>query len=719
MGLFNFISKTGGNSFEGAFVGTSAIKGDGNLMYRGDINTSGRLFNDRWSYNIGGFYRIDDGVRNLDYKWSQGGQMKFNLVKTNQLGIFKLYGKYLNDRVNRYNGLPAQNWADPEAAFGFNFSNTALMLPEVDGEFPDGRNISRDPNATLEYNPENGIQTKDISIGLDVVQSLDNDWTFHNNFKISSKKADWQTTIANQPMALDNFLPYLLSGSESPFGGNIVFREVENGNILARVNNLGAANAFLGLPTSFEYLEGKLPNDALMGIAPWKRLDDVNEWMNQLSISKTFLNHRLTVGGFIGMSDFDAFTQASYAYATYEEQPRLLSVTMEEPNTPIASLSDENGLSNYGGLLYRNGSVRTSQLALFAREEWTIQEILTIDLSARFESISHKGSRYRFDTIDKEGGVDGDLKTAYDNGLLVKNGKDDFNFTYDYTSFSIGTNFLLDEQISLFARVSNGHKAPELDYYFNNFTDGFSASTEIDRKGDVQNIFQVEGGIKLNRRKFNLLTTAFWSRLENIPFSQFVFDQQNGQIFFTDLQLNTTNTFGLEVEGLYAPTGFFNLRFTTTLQSPEATKFTVYNVGEDTGSRDDDTVEDFSGKTLPNNPGIMAELTPMYIKEHWNAFLTWRYMGERKANIANAFSLPDFHVFNLGGNLSIGKSLNLSLIINNVFNSKGLMNFFGPNEFGSNANAATFDFVQNNPDATFVVFPINPRVVQLSVGYSF
>ncbi len=710
--IFNFISKTGGPKNTGQVALTSALQGENNTMIRADFNTGGPLFNQTWSYNVGGFYRSDQGVRNVDYNWSQGGQVKFNLIKKNSNGLFKLYGKYLNDKVNRFTGLPAVDWNEPEAAFGFDFNTTALMLPEVESSLPDGRNIENDPNAFLTYNPANGIRTKDLAAGLDIIQSFA-DWTVRNNFKFTTKETDWQTTIANQRLGLESFLPYFLSGAESPFGGNVIFKEVNTGNTLARVNNLGAANVFRGLPPSFEYLEGRLPNDALMGIAPWKRLDEVDEWMNQLSLSKSFRNHKLTFGTFIGSANIDAYTQASYAYATYEAEPRLLQVSIEDPNSPNQQLSDENGLSGYGGLLYRNGTARTNQFALFVREEWTIRDILTIDIGARYERINHNGNKDRFGPLNRDGGLDNDLMTAFDNGILVKTGTDDFDFTYDYLSYSIGTNYLVDDQISLFARFSKGNKAPELNYYFNNF-----ANIPIDRAGNVQNILQMEGGLKLNRRTFSLLATAFWSRLGNIPFSEFVFDEDDGQLFFTPVQFNTTNTFGVEVEGLYAPSGIFNLNFSATLQNPEATKFTIYNAAG-TADTDDDFIEDYSGKTLPHTPGIMLNVTPEIRKEFWYAYATWRFMSEREANFANAFSLPTFSVFNVGGGMEIWDDLNVSLIINNIFNGKGLMNFFGPNEFGSNANAATMEFIEANPDASFVVFPINPRMLQLRIAYGF
>ena len=94
-------------------------------------------------------------------------------------------------------------------------------------------------------------------------------------------------------------------------------------------------------------------------------------------------------------------------------------------------------------------------------------------------------------------------------------------------------------------------------------------------------------------------------------------------------------------------------------------------------------------------------------------------MGEREGNAENAFQLPAFSTFGLDFQYWVNTKLGLALKVQNVFNSEGLMNFFGPNEFGSNANAATAEFIDANPDASFVVFPILPRSIYLSAHYRF
>ncbi len=95
-------------------------------------------------------------------------------------------------------------------------------------------------------------------------------------------------------------------------------------------------------------------------------------------------------------------------------------------------------------------------------------------------------------------------------------------------------------------------------------------------------------------------------------------------------------------------------------------------------------------------------------------------MGEREGNIANAFQLPAYGIFNMGAGMyyQLG-NWTVNALVTNLFNSEGLANFFGANSFGANANGVTSDFIQANPDASFVVVPVLPRGVLLRLGYRF
>jgi len=713
-GIFNFISKTGSNQFGAEMLVTGGLQGENNMLGRYDVNVGGPISDNGLNYNIGGFYRYDQGARNTDVNWEKGGQLKANISKRMKNGFIKIYGKYLNDKVNRYQGVAAKNWSDPEAAFGFDFNTSAIILPKISTKISDGRKLVRDPSATYDYDTDNGIQTKDFALGLQISHDF-NGWVLNSNFKVSDKRSDWNSTLGNQPLGLEGFLPYLLNGGDPTFQniplGNVVFRDARSNEIVARVNNFGILGPFEGLPPSFEYLEGSLPNDALLGIAPWKKVDDATEYMEELTISKQINNHDLTGGVYLAHSDIESFTSASFAYATYENNPRALYVTLENEGSPVIELSDNTGISNYGGLLYNHGTAKINQFAFFLNDNIQIGDKMNIDAGVRFDKANHKGDKDRSSPSFAPGGIDADETTAYDNSTLIATQKDAFDFSYDYLSWSIGINYLLTEDIAVFGRASNGHKAPEMNYYFNNFN-----GLPIDKAGTEQDIFQGELGLKVISPKFSLFTTAFYSQLDNIAFSEFVLDQGDGSIFFTPIQLNKTTTIGIEIEGNVTLSRNFDLNLKATLQNPKATRFNIYNAA-DTVDPDDDTISDFSGKKIPHNPSLMLELSPIYSVDKFNMFATWRYMGERQGNVSNAFQLPGFSTVNAGIGYQISNSINVTLIANNILNSKGLMNFFGPNEFGSNSNAATAEYIAENPDASFVVFPINPRSVFLKVGY--
>lgn len=704
---FNFISKTGINNSE--VVVTSGIEGDGNLIHRIDGLFSGRV-NENLTYNIGGFYRDSEGARNTPLNWSRGGQIKGNLNKKIRNGYVKVYMKYLNDKVNRWTGVAATNWKDPKVAFGQSFKSTALLLPPLNTQIADGRSVRDNSLASIDFNPDDGIKTIDYTIGAEVFKVI-NKWSINNNIKFSHKSADWRTLIGNQPIGLEQFTPYLLNGVSPDFSvlpiGNVVFRDVNTGQIIAGVNNFG----ILGNPASFEYTEGSLPFDSVMGTAPWIKKDDLTEMMNRFFLKRDFNKHHLTLGSFLSYSDVKSFTSGSYAYATYENNPRMLYVTLENEGDDVIELSDRSGVSNYGGLFYSNARAQVFQMSTFIDDEWTLSENFKLNASIAYNLINHDGSKDRFEpTAD----IDSNPNTAYNNSTLSSTGEeDDFSYTYHTVSGSLSLQYLLDENTSTFGRFTLGNKVPELNYYFDNFQ-----NVPIQEKGTVQRITQSEIGIKLQRDKYVLTATGFWSVLSNVGFSEFVFDESNGTLFYTPIQFNKTNTLGLTFEGVYLGINHFPIKLNATIQNPRASKYKIYDAN---GSADisDDTVIDYSGNTVPHNPKFTFSINPTYIYKKLKISAKWNYTGERQGNIVNAFQLPSFNTTNIGLTYNINSSLQVELISNNIFDNIGLMNFYGPNEFGSNSNAATKNYIDNNPDGSFVVFPIMPRTVYLKLGYMF
>jgi outer membrane receptor protein involved in Fe transport len=451
-----------------------------------------------------------------------------------------------------------------------------------------------------------------------------------------------------------------------------------------------------------------------MGTSAWYKDNKADEWMNQLTLRKKSENHDINFGLSLGLSDTSHFTQGSFAFVTYEPNPRLLEVSLENPTQPFLALSDKNGVSNYGGLFFVNAKAKVSQIATFVNDRWKITDKIYADLGLRYETINHKGNKDRYAPFSQTGGLDGDTTTGYDNAINTPTGeKDNFNYNYNYLSYSAGINYKLNENTALFSRFSRGNKAPELNYYFNNFD-----NVPINQKGEIQKISQVEIGVKLYTKNASFTATSFWSQLKDISVTNFEFDESNGSIFYTPIQFNTSKTIGLEWESVFTPVNHLNFRFNGILQNPEATNWNIYDAA---GSVDtaDDTITDYSGNTLPFNPKLMFNLSTEFEKDKFSTFLKWQYMGKRFGNVSNGFELSAYSIFNLGTGYKINKNLSAHILVTNLFNSEGLANFFGDNSFGANANGATPEFVAANPDASFVVFPVLRRRGMLQLHYNF
>ena len=708
--IFNFTAREGLAFFEGDVHVKTGIQGAGNMFYRSDLAFSGPL-KKNWFYAVGGHFRYDEGPRETDFRWSEGGQLKFNLRKEWKHARLKFYGKWLDDLTNRYTGLAATHWEGPQAAFGQDFNTSAIMIPSFSGVLPDGRQGAAP--GTIAYDPANGIQVQDKMAGVTTDLKLNNTWTLNAQFKYSDKKAEWQSSIGNQPIGLESFLAYFLSSFDSPWG-QVVFRDARSDQVLASVNNIGALNAFEGLPPTFEYLGGSLPNDALQGTGTWYKEDASQDLMGKVQLDFKHGTNDASLGLFYGNADVSSFTTASYAYATYENNSRMLSVSLENPGTPTILLSDNLGLSNYGGLFYENGRADIRHLAPYFSYSLNPFSDWRLELGLRYEFIKHSGSKDRFGPISRAGGLDGDTLTGYDNGQLASTGAvDPFEYSYSPLSYSIGINYLVSEKASAFFRFGKGNKVPEISYYLNNFS-----NVPVGSKGPVQQSDQLEAGIKWRSDRLHVFATAFYSQLSNIAFSEFVFDQNTGSVFFTPPQINKTRTAGVELEAVFTLLPSLSLQVTSTIQNAESTVFTVYDA-QGTTDPEDDMILDYSGNTLPHNPSFTLEIQPKYLGNRFSLYGWWRYLGAREGNLENAFQLPGFSTIDLGGSYQITEQLTAGVHFRNALNSTGLMNFFGPNSFGSNANQASGTYIAANPEASFVVFPVLPRSGYLTLGFSF
>ncbi len=637
-------------------------------------------------------YRYDQGPRRVDYSMNNGALLKVGASKTLKNGLISFSLKSLSDRVNRYTGVPATNWNDPEPAFGFSFQQSTTLPPPILGQ--------------SEFNPANGIGANELAGRVDIDLQL-GQWRLTNKMKYSSKSLNWNTAIGGQPIGLDNFIAYFISGD--PFPAGII--DINGGEVV--VDNSGAFAVFQGLEPSFDYISGRLPNDAVMGTGLWQKDDQIKDFMNELKVYRVFENIETSSGLFFGRGNTTIGTNASFYYTTYEEQSRPLEVKLINPGEAPRQLSTQAGVSNIDGLFYEGADINISHISLFTDWRLLLTDAIKFDLGLRWENIGHHGSKDRFAPDTRTGGIDGDPLSSFDNNPLVAYGQDEFDFRYAYLSYSLAMHLDLSDRTALFTRHSLGRKAPELNYYVNNFS-----NQAVNEPGRVQDVWQTELGIKYRATNGALAATLFRSELKNVGFVDFVFDDQTNQIFYTPTLFNETSTNGIELEAEYQLTDKLQWQGSATWQRARLDKYNLYDAAE-TLDQSDDRILDFSGGVVPHNPDFMFRTGVVYSSDNWYGGINYQWVGKRYGNFQNAFVLPGYGIVGADVSYALTQKMSLGLRARNLLNSTGLANFFGPNEFGSSANQASAEFIAANPSGSFTVFPIMPRAIYFSLDYQF
>ncbi|PUB26759.1 TonB-dependent receptor-like protein [Elizabethkingia sp. YR214] len=720
-GIFNYISKTGGNKFGGEIRAKYGIQGANNSGYhRIDANFGGPL-GDNWFFNIGGFYRYDLGARYAGYPFNNGGQIKANIVKKYNKGSLKVFLKYLDDKNGYAQLIPTRNYTDPEPAEGFS-SSSSLLIPKLQYNSPDfihGGNI--------DYNSGRLVSNKYRSVGLNWDHNLGNEW----KLLLASKYADndvVQNSVGNSFLtSLDDMTPYFLIGGVGI--GTYSFKDALTGQELASVNStLGAG----GLPV-YQITKNQLPgqsiqnNSFLMSTLNFYE-NKVKESMSQLTINKKWNNMNFSFGGYYGYSDVWRFSGITgIGLTTLENRPRMMTLsltgvtTLDFTKPGVYQLTNGDGFAqaagNTGALL--EFKAKQQQGSLFFGHTWDITDHLTLDWGIRYEKVWIKGNNTRtYLFSDKNGGTDGNLYPLYNNNALAKLTNVVYSRQLENFSYSAAVNYKFNNNIAVYARYSKGSKSPDLDIFFAaNMPETIDLLNPQSRKTQ-----QVEMGFKAKTNYFDAFITPFYSLLSNVPYS-FLADDGKGGFYTTPVLYNKNETYGIELETNIRPADNFSIRAVLTLQDPKVKEGYLWNLGSAPGPSDD-TVFSYSGTTIAYTPKIMANITPNLKIGKAFGFVTWSYMGKREGSNTNVYKLPGFSQFDLGIGYNLNENLSMLVNVNNVFNKYGVMSYQRPGTLQQqlagfeNFTQAEYTSAEANNTPYFTI-AIPPTSGYITVTYKF
>jgi iron complex outermembrane receptor protein len=721
-GIFNYVSKTGGQKTEAEIRTRFGLEGDGkNPYYRADANLSGPLNAAKdLTYSIGGFYRTSQGARYPGYQMNNGGQVKGNLVKNYATGSLKLYGKLLLDHNAVAEFIPTQGFADPKIMSGLSATDS-YYLPDISVPFP----INGGEKRT--FNTADKVYNRDRSIGLLWTQELGRGLTLTNNFRYSNQATTQNTPTVVTPISTTGLLFYAIPHLLGKFG-TYTFTDQSNGQVLGTVTQ--SPNIINGMFAGFNFTPGANNNfpganvqpNSLFFLPMFYQDTKVQNVLNRLALTKKLDNMSFTLGGFYANTLVDRLggaTDAGIGFGTIEDRPHLTNITLNGFDGKTYQVTDPNGIVDVGrdGINHNHG--RQEQIAFFFGHDWKLAPKLHLDYGLRYEHTQHTGynvlpvaNPLRADPT--YGGLDGNPLTLYDNGGGTDGSPLNFDQKFETLSYTAALNYAFSDSYALYGRYSNGRKSPDLTYFFALNTpflrdnpNAFSQKTE-----------QMELGFKAKTEKLSGAVTPFYSQLSNVATVQ-TFTNPDNTTYTPPVQFARYQTYGVEVEANYALSTSLSVRATATVQKSKATEITSWLANAN--GPQDDVIVDYSGNETDNNAQLMLSAAPTYTVGKFLAQVNWFYLGDRQANVANAFTLPGFNQFDATVAYDLNNHFRLQGNVNNIFNTYGVLGWSGPGGFPAALDRQAFTpaFVQANPNAVYATQGSMPRAYFLSAVYKF
>jgi outer membrane receptor protein involved in Fe transport len=616
----NFILKEGTDTPEGTVRFTT---GTGSLR-RVDMYYGGKI-SDGWYGSVGGFYRKTDGVRDAGFPADDGHQITATLTRNLDQGKLTLYARSTDDKNAFYTGVPliSSNGGRTISAFpGFDPLTGTLMSGEM-------RNftIEAAPGKTLTKDLGDGRGLKATVFGANFDQRV-GDWSASNKFNRFDGDLN---TIAmftgNNPLSMSDYINAAIASAN----GNAAVVAAAGGPATSGTATFVKGGAVAG-------------NQQVVQAGLWAVEKKLKSFTDELRVSKEiFKDNTLTVGGyFADYSSHDVWYLGNSHLMTAVPQASLINVTLN--NGVVVSKNGTDGNVFYAPVASYDGR----NTAVFVSDEWKVNDKIKVDFGMRHEQQKISGTISNLTSAD----TDNNPLTVYNNGTSMPNGSNTYlSRTDNANSFTIGGNYKLARDTSVFVRANRGHT-------FVSFDDLRGAGNQKDANDSnllpTPKITQYEIGFKTASQLYTAYINAFHTQFDGIAFTQIL---SNGQELRS---ISGSKGNGIEFEVAVRPIENLQLQLTGDYQKSEY--------------RDNPATD---GKTVQRQPKLQFRFTPTYRIPfgEGNAaklYATYTSIGERWADQANQQYLPSYRTIDAGVLFSFGDKVELRLAGTNLNNELGL-----------------------------------------------
>lgn len=608
-GIINFISKTGQNEFRGKAKFTTSDYG----MFRTDLNLSGALIQDKLFFNVGGFYRTDNGVRNTGFTANKGGQIKGNITyKFDDEDYLRVNFKHLNDRNTFYLPIPLKsNNGKIEGIAGFNpnFGTlTSVNLSRL--------NVPQYGGGTFNADLEDGSHPTINSIGAEFKKKISEKVTFKNAFKQTAINLNYNAIFPNGgPWTQEAYA----NDVQNTTSDNLNYTYVDNGETVD-------------------------PNALIMRADYWYINKKMENFANNFSFNFDLDPVKLTAGYYYSNWKSNQYWNWNSYLVGVSDNPRLLNVQ----NNTTGVNHTWNGIERITWL-ERDAQTKGVLNDIYADAEIKATDKLTFNAGLRYNKDKYSGYRDNARFFAEDLGVLDD-NTA-DDAITTVKGNPYTYWRYDVSewSYTAAGNYKFNDNMASYVRYSHGFRSPIEESFYDNAADlSKLKNTKVN---------QLELGYKYANSFFSVNANVFHMNLKNVAFTDILSDGTS-ENKFADI-----NNFGLEVE-TNARYKIVNLNFTFTVQNPKYDNFI--------GTNADGSIFNYNGNTARRIPKFFCNLRPeVNITKDFTAYVQFSYYDKKFTNQDNRQVLPAYKEVGAGLNYTYN-NLRFAVDASNLFNEIGL-----------------------------------------------
>jgi outer membrane receptor protein involved in Fe transport len=646
-GVINFISKTGEDGGGSATI-TKGVTYDST---RFDFE-AGHNWQNGWYGHIGGFYRVGEGVREAGYDVNKGGQIKANLTKEFDGGYVRGRVKVLKDNAVGY--MPT-----PMFVSGTNANPTYSSIPGYSANSDTLQSVHTDLITVLDE--QNNVVQKRLSNGMesDVVQfgfeagldDIGNGWALENRFKMAQTSGDFVVPFPASVGTQDDrgaFVGNLLAGSEGRTDFDYFYATgPQMGQVLDPSTSLAVIHTFN------------------------TEMQDLSNLMNNLDLSKVF---SLADGAELELHT--GWYHSQQSIENFQSWPTYLTSVEGGGNTAYVDVVDSangdtltsGGLISYGPAEWGdccNGgfNLDTKIDAVYLNTTYYSGD-LTLDAGIRYDQGRTTGSR----SLDANSirVTDYDLNNngvieGVETSVSLHNPEPEFavDFDYDYFSYSFGANYLLDTDLSAFARYSVGYRANSERLIGQVFTPARVVNPDDSafgrRVGDINDeriedqVKMLEMGVKYRYEGLDINAVYFAAETQEVV--------GESRVTGGPLSLRDYESSGIEVEAFYSVDNF-NFSGNVTWTDSEIAA--------------DDLFPDFIGNTPQRQADWVYSGIASYDTDSYSVGLNVVGTTDSYVRNENVLVMPGYVTTNVFATYRFNEALSVSFNVNNLTDEVGL-----------------------------------------------